>query len=109
MAEKTQWLGWVQFAIYLSLLLISVGVTYGAIQSRLSTVETRIDELKTDHDLIVAMSQKVNSMEQTLAEIKTDLREINRDMKRGMDRHILGDNNGLSYSSKNHLLDPSNL
>ena len=80
-----KWIGPVQLAIYICILLLSCGIAYATLQNRLGNCEVRLTELKSDHDLIVGMAMKMNGIEQDINEIKADVKEL----KKSVDRHII--------------------
>jgi len=70
--------GPIQLAIYIFILLLSMGVAYARITDRLSVAEEKINATKTDHDLIVTIAQKVNAIEADVKELKDDVKRFTR-------------------------------
>jgi hypothetical protein len=79
--------GPVQLCIYISILLISVGVAYASIATRLDGVEKATDTLGSNHDLIIQINEKINSIAIDVAELKIDI----KDLRKNVERHIQQD------------------
>lgn len=87
MADSTKWVNIGQFLIYIAVLLLSAGIAYASLQNRISTAEERLNELKSDHDVIIKISQNVDEMQRMIHELKIDVKELKGDVS----KHILRD------------------
>lgn len=76
--------GIVQFIIYLAILLLSAGIAYATITSRLKVCEEKIVKTEADHDVVISLSAKLDNVSKDLQEIKADVKDI----RRGIERHI---------------------
>ena len=65
-----------QFIIYIALLILSVGVTYGALSIRVGNLEDCAVTSKKDHDIVLVIGSKLESIIEDLKEIKSDLKEL---------------------------------
>lgn len=85
MKSVKDYLGIVQFSIYLAILLLTAGVSYGLIRERLSNAELNIKELNKDHDTVVTINALISTMESDIREIKVDV----KDLKKLVERHVI--------------------
>lgn len=85
---KDGWITIAQFIIYVAVFLISAGIAYASLQSRIIGVEDKINVIRNDHDVLISLLPKLQAIEQDISEIKTDVREI----KNSVDKHILKNN-----------------
>jgi hypothetical protein len=65
-----------QFLIYIAILLISIGATYGTANSRLNFLEDCAKITSKDHDSVLLLSAKLDAIIDDIREIKTDIKEI---------------------------------
>jgi hypothetical protein len=76
MPSLSEKLGITNFAIYIIMLILGVGVTYGAITVRLNALEEKTQKYQNDHELILVLNTKMDQLSSDLREIKNDLREL---------------------------------
>jgi hypothetical protein len=65
-----------QFSVYIALLVLSVGVTYGALTIRIGNLEDCSAISKKDHDIVLVIGSRLESIIEDLKEIKSDLKEL---------------------------------
>lgn len=65
-----------QFIIYIAILVLSVGITYGALNVKVSILEDSAVISSKDHDLITSIQTKLDFILDDLREIKLDLKAI---------------------------------
>ena len=66
----------VQFIIYLATLVLAVGCCYGALVTRISTLESCAQNGIKDHDSVVSLIVKIDQISEDVKEIKQDLKEL---------------------------------
>lgn len=76
MATLNDKLGITQFIVYLSIMILSIGVSYGAITIRLNVVEEKTMRYQNDHELILILNTKIDRLSEDLKDIKLDLKEL---------------------------------
>ena len=69
-------IGITQFVLYLAILVLSVGVSYGALTVRLNSLEEKTSKYQADHELILILNTKMDQLAMDLKEIKLDIKEI---------------------------------
>lgn len=69
-------LGIVKFVVYIIILLLGIGISYGAINVRVDILETKAVKQQADHELIVILNTKMDRLAFDLREIKCDLKEL---------------------------------
>jgi hypothetical protein len=72
---------YVEFMIGLAAMLISVGVCYGILQTRIGTLENASLNNKSDHDLLISIATKIENMQKDITELKVDCKEMNAKIK----------------------------
>lgn len=75
--QKLQWnniQGILQFAIYITILLLGIGGVFTAYGERINTLEKQTKVYQTDHDILISVDQKVTSLIELTKEIKSDLK-----------------------------------
>jgi hypothetical protein len=69
-----------RFLIWLAIGLLSIGVCYAKITDRIGVVEQRIEEIKSDHDLLISISSKLSNVESDIKELKLDMKTLSKEM-----------------------------
>lgn len=67
---------WLSLLIQMAIILISVGICYGAITMRITAIEKDVAQSQPDHDILIALNSKVDSLAISIKEIKSDIKDI---------------------------------
>lgn len=67
-----------QFIVYLALLVLTVGVTYGAMTVKVSALEDCAKISRSDHDIVLVVQSKLDGIIEDLKEIKSDIKDLKR-------------------------------
>jgi len=68
-------LGPIQFLIYCAILLISAGICYATVVSRIVAIEKELIPYKSDHELLVKISTQIEFMSKDIKELKADVKQ----------------------------------
>lgn len=66
---------WITFGISVLAMALTVGITCGAINNRVSTLEEVVKSYSADHDILIRISEKIDTMQKDIKEIKTDMKK----------------------------------
>jgi len=55
-------------------MLLTIGIAYGVIQSRITALESVAIETKSDHDILIRISTNLETVQSDIKEIKRDLK-----------------------------------
>ena len=70
-----------QFLIYLAILLLGLGASYGTANNRLNTLEDQAKVSQKDHETVISLTTKIDRMIDDIREIKIDVKEIKSKIK----------------------------
>ena len=76
MKASGEQIGILKFILYVAVLLLSMGASYGALNSRIETLEEKALKQQSAHELIVILNSKIDRLFLDLKEIKTDLKDL---------------------------------
>jgi hypothetical protein len=65
----------IQFIISLIVIAVSIATAYGANLNRINNLEYRMDNVKSDHDLLICLSAKMDILLIDVKDLKTDLKK----------------------------------
>lgn len=69
-------IGLTNFAIYIIILILGIGITYGTTTFRINTLEDKTNKYQDDHVLIIILNTKLDQLATDVKEIKSDLRDL---------------------------------
>ena len=65
----------IQFIISLIVIAVSIATAYGANLNRINNLEYRMDNVKSDHDLLICLSTKMDVLLIDVKDVKSDLKK----------------------------------
>jgi hypothetical protein len=65
----------IQFIISLIVIAVSIATAYGANLNRINNLEYRMDNVKSDHDLLICLSTKMDVLLVDVKDVKADLKK----------------------------------
>lgn len=64
-----------QFIISLIIITVTIATAYGANLNRINNLEYRLDNVKSDHDLLICLSTKMDVLLIDVKDVKSDLKK----------------------------------
>jgi len=65
----------IQFIISIIVIAVSIATAYGANLNRINNLEYRMDNVKSDHDLLICLSTKMDVLLVDVKDVKADLKK----------------------------------
>jgi hypothetical protein len=66
---------WVQMAITAGTILAALGIAWGAYGNKVGQLEKRVDQIQSDHDILITLNTKMDLVMKDLCEVKIDLKK----------------------------------
>ena len=82
MPKLTDAITYIQFIIYLSILVISIGICYAKIDYKVSDISLKTIAYDKDHESVLLLNERFERIQRDTSEIKMDLKEIKSSLNR---------------------------
>jgi len=66
---------WITFIISIVTTVLAVGICFGALNNKVTTLEEAVKTYSIDHDVLIRISEKIDIVQRDVKEIKLDMKK----------------------------------
>ena len=76
MPKLTDAITYIQFIVYLGVLILSIGICYATMTNKIESLESQVPTIRSSHESVILLNDRFERIQKDTSEIKSDIKDI---------------------------------